>query len=486
MAQSGTKTATPPQSGKFVGRMTLNPEHGPVGSQVTVAGTGFPAEVSLDLVWESYDGKWNIEQRDGVDWNQFRGIQLSERRQTLCQAPTDENGTFSVTVDVPEDYGGMHDVYLVNGSEKLNKAGFRIDLSAQIHPRQGPIGTPISIKVQGLNPAHPIEGWYQLYYDNKLTGFVTALTTRGTAQLEIVATGDIGTHLIALEDASFGVPYLGLECSPYSYLKTFQLPFELLPGEVVLPPRIQEQLQVEVLGDEPQTDESCIWTDYSEVPSGSAFTVFGKNFSAEKNLEIRWFDIVGDRVSEVQSGRFGTGFQEMPFPLGTARTDGEGKFTLRVVPESVQGGAHALEAWCQDAMLARTYLRMSKRGYPLHPKTGPLGTSIAVEVDGVSWTEHENLVAINYDNSLVGYACGNDLMGKVIAKIHATGKPGWHFIDVYPAFRTRRFSVGLDEHIMEVPYLYQKPIVSWHDHPHGFHFRYAFKLEPSTQEKEAA
>ena len=130
---------------------------------------------------------------------------------------------------------------------------------------------------------------------------------------------------------------------------------------------------------------------------------------------------------------------------------------------------------------SQTYVRMSKRAHPLRPKAGPIGTPITVEVDGVSWTEHENLVAINYDNSLLGYACGNDLMGKILAKIHATGKPGWHFIDVYPAFRTRRFSVGLEEEIMEVPYLYQKSIITWKDHPHGFHFRYAFKLEDQNE-----
>jgi hypothetical protein len=194
-------------------------------------------------------------------------------------------------------------------------------------------------------------------------------------------------------------------------------------------------------------------------------------------MQLRWLDIAGDRVSEMQEGRFGTGFTEIPTVLGEATADDDGRFKLRVVPESVQGGAHVIEAWDGENTLTQTYIRMSKRAHPLRPKAGPIGNRITVEVDGVSWTEHENLIAINYDNSLVGYACGNDLMGKILAKIHATGKPGWHFVDIYPAFRTRRFSVGLEEEIMEVPYLYQKSILTWRDHPHGFHFRYAFKLE---------
>ncbi len=477
-----TATDTVKQS-KFVGRVRLTPEHGPVGTDVLAEGFGLPANSEFTLVWESYDAEWKIEQRDGVDWNQFRGLRFSDRQENLIQVSTDKNGDFKAQFEIPEDFGGMHDVYLMAKDRKLNKAGFRIDLSAKMSPSEGPVGTPISISLYGMNPAHPIEGWYQIYYDNKMTGFVTAVQSKGTATFNIPATGDVGTHLIALEDASFGVPYLGLECSPYAYLKTFQLPFELTPGEPVLPPPIQEQLQLEQPAAVPEGEGACLWTDDFEIPCGAAFTVFGRGLPANQTLQIRWLDIVGDRVSEMNDGRFGTGFQEMPVLMGEVTCDAQGCFKLRVVPESVQGGAHVIEAWDGKATLAQTYLRMTKRGYPLRPKAGPIGTPITVEVDGVSWTEHENLIAINYDNSLVGYACGNDLMGKILAKIHATGTPGWHFIDVYPAFRTRRFSVGIDEEIMEVPYLYQKSIVTWKDHPHGFHFCYAFKVEAhSTKE----
>lgn len=475
-----TTTGAAPPSKTFVGRLNLTPEHGPVGTTVQVEGTGLPADQTLDLHWESYDARWHIEQRDGVDWNQFYGFKLSERVEPLLQVRTDAHGVFSARFQVPEDYGGVHDVYLMLEQRKLNKAGFRMDLSAEMSPSEGPVGTPIAFTVKGLNPAHPIEGWYQLYYDNALTGFVTALTTRGTARVEIPAAGRMGPHLIALEDASFGVPYLGLECSPYAYLKTFQLLFEVTPGEPVLPGRVQEQLQPEQPRPAPamRAGTPQLWSDDFEVPVGSALTFFGRGFPQGGEIELRWYDITGDRVSEAQEGHFGTGFAEMPTSLGRTQADARGNFQWKAAPQSIQGGAHAVEAWHNRRCLAKTHVRLSKRAHPLRPKAGPIGTPIAVEVDGVSWTEHENLVAITYDNSLVGYACGNDLMGKVLAKLHASGEPGWHFIDVYPAFRTRRFSTGMDDPILEVPYLYQKPIVNWTDHPHGFHFRYAFEVQP--------
>ena len=464
---------------RFVGRCTLTPEHGPVGAPVTIEGQGFPADSTLQLVWETYDARWKIEQFDGQDWNQFNGLDFKDRVESIAQVRTDSQGNFSAVFQIPEDYGGMHDLYVLDRGRKLNKAGFRVDASAEINPKEGPLGTPISITVKGINPSHPIEGWYQLYYDNQTVGFITAVTTRGTARVEIPAAGDPGNHLIAIENASFGAPYLQLRASSYSYIRTFHFPFKLIPGEPVLPSPVQEQILPEQPAMAPPSKQSepQLWTDYSEIPARSVFTLFGRGFASNTELQIFWVDIEGDRVSEVKSGRFGTGFQERLYPLAKASTDTEGKFEVRLVPESVQGGAHAIEVWNKETFIARTYLRIARRAYPLKPKAGPFGAIISVKVEGVSWTEHENLIALTYDNSYLGYACGNDCMGQVVAQVYATGKPGWHFVDVYPAFRTRKFSEGIEAESLEVPFLYEKAIITWQDHPHGFRFRYAFKVE---------
>jgi hypothetical protein len=38
-----------------------------------------------------------------------------------------------------------------------------------------------------------------------------------------------------------------------------------------------------------------------------------------------------------------------------------------------------------------------------------------------------------YDNGHSGYACGFNSQGDVEIFMQATGEPGWHFIDLYPA-----------------------------------------------------
>jgi len=473
---AATPTARSSRSGAFVGHVVAKPAHGPVGTPVSVEGKGLPAHTGIALIWETYDAAWSIEQRDGVDWEKFLGVSCRDRQETLQQATSDAEGRVRFEVEVPEDYGGMHDLYLVeaDSGRRLNKTGFRVDVSAELETPSGPLGSTIALTVYGINPAHPFEGWYQLFYDNRYVGNLTAVTTRGTARVEIPATGEVGPHLIQVQSATFGHPFLQHHVSPYYYVLSPQLRFELTPGDPVLPPPAKEQLQLErPAAPSERADGPTLWTDYAEVPARSAIVVHGAGFAPGDELALQWADVSGDRVTEVSSGQFGTGFSPMYTALGKVTADDAGRFRATVVPESVQGGAHPIQAWRGEACLAQTYATLGRRPYPIAPKAGPVGTEITVELDGVGWTEHENEVALCYDNSYVGYACGADLMGKVVPQVYASGAPGPHYIDVYPTFRNPPdFAEGRDH-----SNYFRRPILTWRDHPHGFHVRHVFTVE---------
>ena len=64
---------------------------------------------------------------------------------------------------------------------------------------------------------------------------------------------------------------------------------------------------------------------------------------------------------------------------------------------------------------------------------GPAGTAFTLHLKGVGWTETANIYAIVYDNSYIGYSCGFNSQGDVEIFLKATGAPGWHFVDLYPA-----------------------------------------------------
>jgi hypothetical protein len=81
------------------------------------------------------------------------------------------------------------------------------------------VGTPITITVKGLS-WRGFEHFMALRYDNKYTGEISAVTTRGTAVFQIRAAGPVGKHIIQLNNSTATAPgaYLNTQQSPQDYI----------------------------------------------------------------------------------------------------------------------------------------------------------------------------------------------------------------------------------------------------------------------------
>jgi hypothetical protein len=60
------------------------------------------------------------------------------------------------------------------------------------------------------------------------------------------------------------------------------------------------------------------------------------------------------------------------------------------------------------------------------------GQEFTVNILGVGWTQLDNTLAVDYDNSYIGYGCGFHSNGYMAVHLTATGGPGIHIIDLYP------------------------------------------------------
>jgi hypothetical protein len=60
------------------------------------------------------------------------------------------------------------------------------------------------------------------------------------------------------------------------------------------------------------------------------------------------------------------------------------------------------------------------------------GQEFTISILGVGWTQLDNTLAVDYDNSYVGYGCGFHSNGYMAVHLTATGGPGIHVIDLYP------------------------------------------------------
>ena len=93
-----------------------------------------------------------------------------------------------------------------------------------------------------------------------------------------------------------------------------------------------------------------------------------------------------------------------------------------------------------------------------------------MHLKGVGWTESANIYTVVYDNSYIGYACAFNSQGDVQIPLEATGDPGWHFIDLYPAIYRGEEQRPRNFLIPQLTYAADHP---GEDLPH---FRFAFEV----------
>jgi hypothetical protein len=146
------------------------------------------------------------------------------KRVPFGRATVSSDGLLSATLAAPDDYGEIHDIYAVIDGQDVAKAGFRIVRNVTITPTEGPVGTPITIKVDGLG-WKPYEGTLSVLWDNNYSGFISAVATRGNTVGQIRAAGPVGKHVIQVGHASATVPYLNYEQSPVAHIPNFRFEF---------------------------------------------------------------------------------------------------------------------------------------------------------------------------------------------------------------------------------------------------------------------
>jgi hypothetical protein len=193
---------------------------------------------------------------------------------------------------VPEDFGFLHDVVLQQGERLFIQAGFAVDMTIMLSPPSGPVGTPITVEVKGIG-WRPLESSWMLLYDNNFTGWISAVTTAGSATFTIPASGRPGVHLLEVLHGEFTFPYRNMRQSPEGDRPRFALRFNLTPDAPVLPPPVEEQAQQSVRG-LPAPGTLAVAPPFAGV--GQPVTVNGASFAPGKRHALVWTTVVGNRV----------------------------------------------------------------------------------------------------------------------------------------------------------------------------------------------
>jgi hypothetical protein len=415
-AELGPAVSLGEPAGGFVGRLNVVPENGPVGTPVMVTGQGLPPEQDVELVWRTVQGSWKVA--DG----EYHGRAFDPIAYRIATVKTDKAGALTATFTAPDDFGFSHDIVAQHGGRLLTQTAFRTDMTMTLARESGPQGSPIAIEIKGMGWKEMQDSWMVLY-DNKFTGFASVVTTHGGARFTLPATGQPGRHIVELLHSDFGSPYRNTQQSPFVGRPQFKLTYTIAAGPAVLPPPPERQVQTQVRS----------LSAPGELVAVPAFAgvdqpvvVKAGGFEPGKTYQLNWSTVVGNRMS-------GQGWEEQGRVVaeGTADAAGQAEFHFKT-PDDL-GGQHNVWVDLAGAKKKVGAFWLAPSALPLDIARGPAGTTFKIHLKGVGWTETANIYTVVYDNAGSGYACGFNSQGDVEIFMQATGEPGWHFIDLYPA-----------------------------------------------------
>jgi len=404
-------------------RLTFAPIAASVGTAVTARASNLPPATRFALVWRSGAPAWRVE--DG----NFFGIQAPETARPLVAGTSDADGALVLHFTVPEDFGYLHDVELrSDAGAAVTHQGFTVIPRFTLSPAAGTLGTPITITVTGLGYRFYQVVWH-LLYDGAQTGWLSAITTHGTARVTIPASGDIGLHTLqALEGPT--APYLNEEESPnYQPLIPTVLAgrFRVVAGAPHLPRATSAQTLPRLAGAVPSTGTGpSLAADYASGVVGSTTTLTGSGFTPQHDVVLDWETVVGNRLS-------GNGWETQRVPLAHAVSDAGGRFVARVKTPDDLGGPHRVIAHSSgDTQEAAVSYRIFPSATAIAPAVVAPGGTITIHVKGVGYTETGNTYTMLVDDAFFGYGCGFNSQGDVTIHVRAPGRIGWHFVDLFP------------------------------------------------------
>ncbi|MCC7105574.1 MAG: hypothetical protein IT307_10560 [Chloroflexi bacterium] len=438
-APAASERSAPPSSRA----LTVNPRKATVGDQITVTASGLPPGKTVELVWQTVDGRWVIEENYF-----FRGRKFSEASWSLGRYPVSDQGLLDAVFTMPEDYGGVHNVVARLDGAPIAQGAVDLTQSFEMSPREGPVGTSIELRARGLG-WQTMENTWVVNWNNHGVGWVSAVETRGTATARFRATGPVGDNEVKVYTGYMGQSYLNHEQAPTAYLPRPRFTFRTTAGGTVDPAYAETYPRQPVFPSLSTIGASLAITP-TQGPVGTPASLTGSGFPAGETLALIWKTMVGSRVTDA-------GFEPRELPLGSVSVAPDGSLAIPLTVPDDLGGLHTLSLRAGDTVVAETSFTVETSIIGISPSSGPVGTPVAIHLKGVGWTEYDNIYVVNYDNAYMGYACGFNSNGDVVINFTAAGAPGVHLIDLYP---------GVYQGPKEGQQLYRLPQLTYaEDHP---------------------
>jgi hypothetical protein len=425
--------AAPAPPSPNIGILAVTPDQGVAGTPLTISGSKLPANAKVELTWSTADATWLVQTEP--DTVNYLGRSDTLLTVVLATTTTDASGSFNLSLKAPVDWGGVHDIYAVISGVEDAHGGFIELRTVTVSPTSGPVGTPITITYSGLGPSL-YTGGASLLYDNHYVGELMANWTRGTARVTIRAAGPVGKHTVQIGNA-ISYLYLNVPQSPIPYTNGAKVTFTVtkdagpppvsIDWPVDVAPTVSARTTLATSGLAVNSTVNASLAS-SRGPVGTNVALTATGLSTGAPVSLVWSTVVGNRVDCAS-----TCWAFSSTPLSTATPAGGALNTTVTVPDGL-GGWHVVQLMQNGQLVAQVpfYVEESVVGQGVSSIVVKQGQSFTIHLKGVGWTQLDNTVGVDYDNSYMGYGCGFNSNGDVLLHLNATGSPGTHLIDLYP------------------------------------------------------
>lgn len=424
------------QESKVLNNIELSQADAYIGDTIEFKADELEANENYQLQWNEFDGYYEL---DGI--YSFIGPKYTEENIVLLEGKSNEDGIWGGSFEVPDGFGGNHTLFVTKEDTTIGQTGLFVMPTFEMEPESGPVGTEITVSAKGLG-YDTYKSMWQLTYDNKYTGAFTGISTNGTTEAKIRATGHVGKHYISLRSGYLGSPYINFEDSPHAKWPAPDFEFTVTDETPIVDDYVEAAPEAADGGvempDLENQDGVEISLDKEEGVVGESNTLHASGLPADQEIDIIWNTMVGSRVS-------GNGFDEQNSTLATIAADADGNLTYDfTIPDDLGGLPHRIDLVAGDEVYAQDYLRILPSIVNIEPKSGPVGTPIKITINGGGWTEFDNAYYMTYDNAHMGYMCSFNSQGTLEFTTYATGEPGHHFIDLYPGVYMQKEKDPLD------------------------------------------
>ncbi|MBU6515842.1 MAG: hypothetical protein KGL23_08140 [Acidobacteriota bacterium] len=466
--------------GSSLGSIGVSPVEGVLNTPITLSASGLAANATVTLEWSTSSATWVADVEPNTV--NYLGRAATNFNVTLATVTTDAHGAFTYQFSAPADFGGLHTIYAVVNGVEVAQGGFTLLRTLTVTPRQGPVGTPITITYTGMGASF-YTGGASVLYDNHYTGEMMANWTRGTASIVIRAAGAVGTHYIQVGNA-ISYLYLNVVQSPIPYTNGATINFRVTrddgpPASVIDWPAnvtatVDRVTTLSAAGLDPASSAvATLSTTRGPVLTKVRLSVTGLPTSGTQQLV--WSTVVGNRVNCDS-----TCWAFSSVPLGSASATNGALNATVTVPDGL-GGWHVVQVMDGTKVEAQVPFYVMESIVPFTNASGKVvslgvasandttaglptgqagvgthvfkqGQEFTISIKGVGWTQLDNTLGVDYDNSYMGYGCGFNSNGYMVIHLRATGGVGTHLIDLYPMLYSLSPSFANTPYGM-VPYL---------------------------------